>query len=109
MLAAGLPPGLITVLHGGAETAGWLLDEPLVRFYAFTGSTEVGKQLMAQCAGTVKKVHFNDLRKAMIYGSVLASFCVEAFSLERLRSLSMEEIAKRYETFKLMSQFEVPV
>lgn len=59
-------------------------------------------------AGTVKKVHFNDLRRAMIYGSVLASFCVEAFSLERLRSLSMEEIAKRYETFKLMSQFEAP-
>ena len=60
-------------------------------------------------AGTVKTVHFNDLRKAMIYGSVLASFCVEAFSLERLRNLSMAEIAKRYETFKLMSQFEVPV
>ena len=60
-------------------------------------------------AGTVKNVHFNDLRKAMIYGSVLASFCVEAFSLERLRKLSMEEIAKRYETFKLMSQFEAPV
>src|SRR5882757_3742314 len=59
-------------------------------------------------AGTVKKVHFNDLRKAMIYGSVLASFCVEAFSLESLRNLSMEEIAKRYEMFKLMSQFEVP-
>jgi sugar/nucleoside kinase (ribokinase family) len=59
-------------------------------------------------AGTVKKVHFNDLRKAMIYGSVLASFCVEEFSLERLRNLSMEEIARRYETFKLMSQFEVP-
>jgi hypothetical protein len=57
----------------------------------------------------VKKVHFNDLRKARIYGSVLASFCVEAFSLERLRTLSMDEIAKRYETFKLMSQFEVPV
>jgi sugar/nucleoside kinase (ribokinase family) len=60
-------------------------------------------------AGTVKKVQFNDLRKAMIYGSVLASFCVEAFSLERLRNLSMEEIAKRYETFKGMSQFEVPI
>jgi len=54
-------------------------------------------------------VHFNDLRKAMIYGSVLASFCVEAFSLERLRKLSMEDIAQRYETFKLMSQFEVPI
>jgi sugar/nucleoside kinase (ribokinase family) len=58
-------------------------------------------------AGTVKKVHFTDLRKAMIYGSVLASFAVEAFSLERLRKLSMDEINERYETFKLMSQFEV--
>jgi sugar/nucleoside kinase (ribokinase family) len=58
-------------------------------------------------AGTVSTVHFTDLRKAMIYGSVLASFCVEAFSLERLRSLSMDQINERYETFKLMSQFEV--
>jgi sugar/nucleoside kinase (ribokinase family) len=55
-------------------------------------------------AGTVSTVHFTDLRKAMIYGSVLASFAVEAFSLERLRSLSMDEIAQRYEAFKLMSQ-----
>ena len=58
-------------------------------------------------AGTVKTVHFTDLRKAMIYGSVLASFCVEAFSLDRLRKLSMDEIKERYETFKMMSQFEV--
>jgi sugar/nucleoside kinase (ribokinase family) len=59
-------------------------------------------------AGTVKKVHFNDLRKAMIYGSVLASFCVESFSLERLRKLAMDEIQERYEMFKTMSQFELP-
>ncbi len=58
-------------------------------------------------AGAVKTVHFTDLRKAMIYGSVLASFAVEAFSLERLRKLSMDEIKELYETFKLMSQFEV--
>ena len=48
-------------------------------------------------AGTVKTVHFNDLRKAMIYGSVLASFSVEAFGLERLRNFSMEEISKRHQ------------
>ncbi len=59
-------------------------------------------------AGTVKKVHFNDLRKAMIYGSVLASFCVESFSLDRLRKLSLDEINERYEMFKTMSQFELP-
>ena len=58
-------------------------------------------------AGTVRSVHFSDLRKAMIYGSVLASFTVEAFSLERLRTLTMPEVMERYETFKLMSQFEL--
>ena len=42
LLEAGLPPGLLSILHGGAETAQWLLDEPLVRFYAFTGSTAAG-------------------------------------------------------------------
>jgi sugar/nucleoside kinase (ribokinase family) len=49
---------------------------------------------------------FAALRRAIIYGSVLASFNVEAFSLERLRTLTMEEIAQRYQMFKAMSQFE---
>ena len=58
-------------------------------------------------AGTIGgKITFTDLRKAMIYGSVLASFCVEAFSLEKLRNLTMEQISERYEAFKMMSQFE---
>src|SRR3981081_2035501 len=49
--------------------------------------------IVGYLAGNVGgKLTFTDLRKAMIYGSVLASFCVEAFSLERLRKLSMEEI-----------------
>jgi cytidine kinase len=49
---------------------------------------------------------FADLRRATIYGSVLASFNVEAFSLERLRTLTMEEVAERYQMFKAMSTFE---
>ena len=48
---------------------------------------------------------FNALRRAVIYGSVLASFNVEAFSLERLRTLKKEEIENRYQTFRAMSQF----
>ncbi|PYJ95392.1 MAG: hypothetical protein DME54_05925 [Verrucomicrobia bacterium] len=59
-------------------------------------------------AATVTRLRPSDLRKATIYPSALASLCVEAFSLERLRKLAMEKIAKRYETFKLMSQFELP-
>jgi hypothetical protein len=38
---------------------------------------------------------------------VLASFNVEAFSLERMRTLTQAEIAERYEVFRSMSQFEV--
>jgi len=49
---------------------------------------------------------FGSLRRAVIYGSVLASFNVEAFSLERLRTLTMEEIKARYEIFRAMSLFE---
>lgn len=45
LLDAGLPPEMIAVLHGGAEVAGWLLDESAIRFYAFTGSTEVGRSI----------------------------------------------------------------
>jgi sugar/nucleoside kinase (ribokinase family) len=49
---------------------------------------------------------FASLRRAVIYGSVMASFNVEAFSLERLRTLTMEEIHARYEVFRSMSAFE---
>lgn len=47
------------------------------------------------------------LRKAVIYGSVLASFNVEAFSLGRLQTLTPEDVEQRYQLFKLMSHFEI--
>jgi cytidine kinase len=53
------------------------------------------------------EVKFSDLRKAVVHGSVLASFNVEQFSLERMRTLSHEDIKERYESFKLFSEFEV--
>jgi len=53
------------------------------------------------------EVDFALLRRAVIFGSVLASFNVEAFSLNRLRNLTSDEIDERYEMFRLMSQFEV--
>ena len=64
----------------------------------------VAGYLAGVCGG---EVDFAQLRKALIYGSVLASFNVEAFSLDRLRSLTNDEIDGRYEMFKRMSQFEV--
>jgi len=61
---------------------------------------------LASAAGTP---NFAGLRRAVIYGSVLASFNVEAFSLERLRTLTMEEVRARYELFKAMSAFDEQV
>src|SRR5258708_30091698 len=54
---AGIPNGVINVITGSSGPIGnELTTNPIVRKFTFTGSTEVGKLLMAQCAGTVKKV-----------------------------------------------------
>ncbi len=53
---AGIPAGVINILTGKTSEIGdELCDNPSVRKLTFTGSTEVGKQLMARCAGTVKR------------------------------------------------------
>ena len=54
---AGVPEGVFSVVTGSAGSIGGeMTSNPLVRKVTFTGSTEIGKKLMAQCAGTVKKV-----------------------------------------------------
>lgn len=54
---AGLPKGLLSCLTGGArDIAGEMTANPLVRKLSFTGSTEIGQQLMAACAENVTKV-----------------------------------------------------
>ena len=54
---AGLPPGVLNVVTGSArDIGGELTSNPLVRKISFTGSTEVGKLLMAQSSTTVKKL-----------------------------------------------------
>jgi succinate-semialdehyde dehydrogenase/glutarate-semialdehyde dehydrogenase len=54
---AGLPAGVLNVVTGDAEAiGGGFTGDPRVRKLSFTGSTAVGKKLLAQCADTVKKV-----------------------------------------------------
>ena len=54
---AGIPAGVLNVVTGSSATVGEALTgNPLVRKLSFTGSTSVGKFLMQQCAGTMKKV-----------------------------------------------------
>ncbi len=54
---AGIPAGVFNIVTGGAAAIGAeMTGNPLVRKLTFTGSTEIGKKLMAQCAGTMKKI-----------------------------------------------------
>ena len=56
-LEAGLPEGVLTVIPGKGSVVGErFVTHPLVRKVCFTGSTEVGKQIMAGCADQVKRV-----------------------------------------------------
>ncbi len=54
---AGIPPGVFNVVTGSAAAIGGeMTTNPTVRKVTFTGSTEIGKKLMVQCAGTLKKL-----------------------------------------------------
>ena len=53
---AGVPPGVLNVVPGGAEAGTELTASPLVDVIAFTGSTATGRAIMANAAGTIKRV-----------------------------------------------------
>ncbi|MBD1550029.1 NADP-dependent succinate-semialdehyde dehydrogenase [Pseudomonas typographi] len=54
---AGIPKGVFNVITGSAgEVGGELTSNPIVRKLSFTGSTDIGRQLMAECAKDIKKV-----------------------------------------------------
>jgi len=84
---AGFPPGVVNVVTGSARAIGGaIMDSPVVRKVTFTGSTEVGKELIRQSAATVKKVSmelggnapfivFDDADiDAAVQGAVIAKF-----------------------------------
>jgi sugar/nucleoside kinase (ribokinase family) len=54
-----------------------------------------------------KDISFENMKRAVIYGSALASFCVEKFGTERLMQLSETEIEERVQEFVDLVQFEI--
>lgn len=55
----------------------------------------------------VKSINFANMKNAVIYGSALASFCVERFGTERLQHLSVDDIRNRIQQFISLSRFEL--
>ena len=52
-------------------------------------------------------ISFENMKRAVIHGSNLASFCVERFGTERMESLTKDEVHKRLHQFKALTQFEI--
>jgi sugar/nucleoside kinase (ribokinase family) len=81
---------------------------PLEKIFDPTGA---GDTFAGGVMGYLSKTRTFDerhLRRAIIYGSVMASYNVEAFSLDRLRSLTEAEISARSKAFKELTHFEIP-
>lgn len=80
---------------------------PLEEVFDPTGA---GDTFAGGFAGYLTKtgdISFENMKNAIIYGSTLASFCVEKFGTERMINLTSEDIHKRLMQFKKLTQFEI--
>jgi sugar/nucleoside kinase (ribokinase family) len=79
---------------------------PIENVFDPTGAGDTfGGGFLGYLAGS-EKLDEETLRRAVVMGSTLASFCVEAFSLDRLLTLTRPEIDERFRLFKRLTHFE---
>ena len=72
--------------------------------------TGAGDTFAGGFAGYLAKTEdlsFENMKNAVIYGSTLASFCVEKFGTERMVNLTQEDIKNRLKQFKALTQFNI--
>jgi len=80
---------------------------PLAEVYDPTGAGDAFAGGFAGYLAKVGTVNFNNMKNAVIFGSALASFCVEKFGTERLRELDNNLINERIARFTELSKFEI--
>jgi sugar/nucleoside kinase (ribokinase family) len=80
---------------------------PLAEVFDPTGAGDTfAGGLMGYLANT-QNIDFENLKRAIIYGSAMASFCVEKFGIERLTELNIQEINERIMRFIALTKFDV--
>jgi len=80
---------------------------PLAEVFDPTGA---GDTFAGEFCGYLAKtgdISFENMKNAIIYGSNLASFCVEKFGTERMQELTSDEVTKRLQAFKDLTQFNI--
>ncbi|HET8886556.1 MAG TPA: PfkB family carbohydrate kinase [Salinimicrobium sp.] len=80
---------------------------PLEDVFDPTGAGDTFAGGFAGYLADTGNISFENMKKAVIYGSNLASFCVEKFGTERMEDLTKDEIQERLQDFKSLTQFEI--
>lgn len=82
---------------------------PLAEVFDPTGAGDTFAGGFVGYLAATRDTSFDNLKRAVIYGSAMASFCVEKFGIERLTELTDAEIAERVQRFVQLVKFDVEV
>jgi sugar/nucleoside kinase (ribokinase family) len=80
---------------------------PLEEVFDPTGAGDTFAGGFAGFITQSENISFTNMKNAIIYGSNLASFCVEKFGTERMETLTHEEVISRLQQFKSLTQFDI--
>ena len=80
---------------------------PLAEVFDPTGAGDTFAGGFSGYLAKTEDISFENMKNAVIYGSNLASFCVEKFGTERMESLQANEVQNRLKIFKELTQFEI--
>ncbi len=96
--------GAVLIIDGTIFTA------PAYPIESIQDPTGAGDSFAGGFAGWIAKtddISEENLRKAVIYGSAIASFCVEDFGISKIRNLSWDKIQERFIAFRELTRFEI--
>ncbi len=80
---------------------------PLEEVFDPTGAGDTFAGGFAGFLAASKNISFDNMKNAVIYGSALASFCVEKFGTQRMENLTNTEVNERLSQFKSLTQFDI--
>ncbi len=80
---------------------------PLEEVFDPTGAGDTFAGGFAGYIAQSENVSFDNMKNGIIYGSNLASFCVEKFGTQRMEALDRDEVAQRLKQFRALTQFEI--
>lgn len=80
---------------------------PLAEVFDPTGAGDTFAGGFCGYLAKTEDISFNNMKNAIIYGSNLASFCVEKFGTERMQELTQQEVKSRLQAFKELTQFDI--